>query len=69
MQNRTLGTTIGPLDIKIIGDRATVDFTLGASGGTGGWLPDRAQVYQVETGWRMESGDWMLISADWKEKL
>jgi len=69
MQNRELGTTIGPLDIKIIGERATVAFTLGASGGAGGLLPDRAQIYQVETGWRMDSGDWKLISADWKEKL
>jgi hypothetical protein len=69
MQNRQLGTTIGPLDIKIIGDRATVGFTLGASGGSGSWMPDRAQVYQVETGWRMDGGDWKLISADWKEKL
>jgi hypothetical protein len=69
LQNRKLGTTIGPLDIKIIGDRATVNFTLGASGGAGGWLPDRAQVYQVETGWRMEGSDWKLISANWKEKL
>ena len=69
MQNRDVGTTIGPLDIKIIGERATVTFTLGASGGSGGLLPDRAQVYQVETGWRMESGDWKLISANWKEKL
>jgi hypothetical protein len=69
MQNRELGTTIGPLDIKIIGDRATVAFTLGASGGSGGLLPDRAQVYQMETGWRMEGSDWKLISAEWKEKL
>ena len=69
MQNRQLGTTIGPLDVKILGDRATVRFTLGASGGSGGWMPDRAQVYQVETGWRMDGGDWKLISADWKEKL
>jgi hypothetical protein len=69
LQNRKLGTTIGPLDIKVIGDRATVNFTLGASGGEGGWLPDRAQVYQVETGWRMEGSDWKLISANWKEKL
>jgi len=69
MQNRQLGTTIGPLDLNIIGDRATVKFTLGASGGAGGWVPDHAQVYDVETGWRMEGGDWKLISANWKEKL
>lgn len=69
MQNQKLGTSIGPLDIKIIGDRATVKFTLGASGGAGGFLPDRAQIYNMETGWRMEGGDWKLISAEWKERL
>lgn len=69
LQNQKLNTSIGPLDIKIIGERATVNFTLGASGGGGGWLPERAQVYEVNTGWRLEGGEWMLISADWKEKL
>ena len=69
LQNRELGTTLGPLTVAITGDRARVSFTLGASGGAGGWLPDRAQVYDVETGWRLEGGDWKLISASWKPKL
>ncbi len=68
LQNRELGTTLGPLTIAITGDRARVSFTLGASGGAG-WLPDRAQVYDVETGWRMDGSDWKLISASWKPKL
>ena len=69
LQNRRLGVALGPLDVKVIGDRATVDFTLAASGGSGRLLPERAQVYDVTTGWRLEGGDWKLISASWKEKL
>lgn len=30
-----------------------------------GWLPDRGQVYDFETQWRKQSGDWMLHSANW----
>ena len=69
LQNRQLGTTLGPLQIELVGDRARVGFTLAASGGAGGWLPDRAQVYDVETGWRLEGNDWKLISANWSPKL
>ena len=69
LQNRQVGTTLGPLTIAVTGDRARVAFTLAASGGAGGWMPDRAQVYEVETGWRLEGGDWKLISASWKPKL
>jgi hypothetical protein len=69
LQNRQVGTTLGPLTVTITGDRARVEFTLAASGGAGGWMPDRAQVYDVETGWRLEGNDWKLISASWKPKL
>lgn len=68
-QNRQLGVTLGPLEVEMIGERATVNFTLAASGGSGGFLPDRAQVYDVTTGWRLEGEEWKLISASWKEKL
>ena len=32
-------------------------------------LPDRARVYQVETSWRMQDGDWKLMTAGWEPKL
>ena len=69
LQNQQVGTTLGPLTVTITGDRARVAFTLAASGGAGGWMPDRAQVYDVETGWRTGGRDWKLISATWKPKL
>ena len=69
MQNQNLDVTLGPLDVKVMGERATAQFTLAASGGSGRFLPDRAQVYDVTTGWRLEGDEWKLISASWKEKL
>lgn len=35
---------------------------------TGGpnWIPDSGQVYDFETGWRLEDGEWLLVSANWE---
>ena len=68
LQNRKIGVQLGPLDVKLFDSRATVSFTAAISGGAN-WLPERAQVYQVETGWRLEGHDWKLISAKWEPKL
>ena len=68
MRNQKIGVQLGPLDVKLFGDRATVSFTAAISGGAG-WMPEHAQVYQVDTGWRLDGGDWKLISAKWKEQL
>lgn len=64
LRNRDVGVTLGPLEVELMGERATVSFTAAARGGAG-LLPERADVYQVRTGWRLEDGDWKLISADW----
>jgi hypothetical protein len=69
LRNQQIGVTIGPIDIEMMGERATAKFTLGASGGSGSLLPDRAQVYDITTGWKMVDGEWKLISANWKEQL
>lgn len=66
LRNRQVGVTLGPLEVELVGqDRARVNFTAAARGGTG-WMPERAEVYQVKTGWRLEGDDWKLISADWE---
>jgi ketosteroid isomerase-like protein len=68
LRNRSIGASIGPLDVQMLGDRARVDFNLLLTGGMGA-LPDSANVYRVQTGWRMEDGEWKLISAEWKASL
>ena len=65
LQQNDIGVKTGPLDVKLMGDRATVDFTLVLAGGQG-FIPDDGRIYQVQTGWRLEGDDWKLISATWK---
>lgn len=68
LRNREVGVTLGPLDLELVGERANVGFTAAATGGEG-WMPDRGQVYRVSTGWRIEGGEWRLISARWEPAL
>lgn len=68
LRNREVGVTLGPLDVELVGERARVEFTAATAGGDG-LLPDSAQVYQVRTGWRLDDGEWRLISAEWEEAL
>jgi hypothetical protein len=65
LRSRTVGVTLGPLDVDVRGEHATVRFTAMTRGGEG-LLPDEAQVYEVDTAWRLEGGDWRLISARWE---
>ena len=69
MRHEKLGLTIGPLDVRVQDDHATVRFTAAATGGSGGLIPDSAEVYEVETGWRLEDGEWRMTSASWKPTL
>ena len=68
LRNARVSVTLGPIDVKLLGDRATADFSAAISGGAG-LLPENAQVYEVQTGWRMDGGKWALISARWQPKL
>lgn len=69
MRHDAVGLSFGPLDLQVRDRHATVRFTAAATGGSGRMLPDAAQVYEVETGWRLEGGDWRMTSAEWKPKL
>jgi hypothetical protein len=68
LRQKDIGVTLGPIDVKLFGDRATANFTAAIRGGPG-ILPDQAQVYVIETGWKMEGDDWKLLSATWKAQL
>jgi hypothetical protein len=68
LQHKDIGVQMGPLDVKLLGDRASVDFTVALTGGQG-LVPESGQIYQVRTGWRQEGDDWLLISAVWKPIL
>jgi len=68
MGNRNVGVSIGPIDVKLYGDRATANFVATITGGPG-MLPTQVQAYDIETGWRLQGADWKLINAKWKPKL
>jgi hypothetical protein len=68
LRHKDVGVQMGPLDVKVMEDRATVNFTVALSGGRG-LIPDQGQIYQVQTGWRLDGDDWNLISAAWKPTL
>jgi hypothetical protein len=69
LRDRAIGVSLGPLDLALVGpEGARVEFTAATRGGEG-WLPDRAQVYRVKTGWRLEDGEWKLLTATWEPAL
>lgn len=68
LRYRDVGVNLGPLDIELRDQHATVRFTAALTGGAG-VLPESGQLYDVETGWRLEEGEWRLVNADWKSRL
>lgn len=74
LRHPTVGATVGPLHIVLspsarAPDHATVEFSVALTGSAGTGLPDEGNLYDVRTGWRLESGDWRMTSADWKPAL
>ena len=69
LQNRQVGVTLGPLDIKLQPGGATVRCTAAMTGGNSALLPTSGQVYDVTTQWRQDGDDWELVSAEWEPKL
>lgn len=69
LRNRDIGATLGPLQVSLQDEHATVRFSVALTGGSGALLPDSAQVYEVSTGWRMRGDEWELVSADWKPRM
>ena len=69
LRYRGVGATIGPLDINLQDQHAQVRFNAVVTGGSGDLLPESGQAYDVETGWRMEDGEWRMVNARWRPKL
>ncbi|MGH8081014.1 MAG: nuclear transport factor 2 family protein, partial [Lysobacter sp.] len=65
LRYRDVWMRIASVELKVQGDRATVNFIAAISGGSGQPLPEVAQMYRVQTGWREEDGEWRITSAQW----
>lgn len=65
-QHRRLQAQFFPIYVNESGeDEATAHFKLLVTGGAG-LLPDSGQLYEVETRWFRDGGDWLLIGANWE---
>ena len=69
MRNASIGATMGPVTVEMQGERARVEFDVVLTGGAGGLLPERAQAYAIESGWREVDGEWVVFAAEWEPKL
>ena len=49
-------------------ETASAKFRALITGGPG-WIPDQGQLYDFETLWRYEGGEWQLTSANWDPVL
>lgn len=63
LRHRNIAITLGPMEIDMQPEHATVAFTAMLTGGSGGFLPDSGRLYDVRTGWRREGDEWQLTSA------
>lgn len=68
LRYRDLSVVLGPIDVTVEGERAQASFTAAVSGGSGHLLPDAGRIYNVRTGWRVEDGEWRLLSAEWSPR-
>lgn len=70
LRHRDVTAKVGPVSVELRGDSdAIARFSVLATGGSGGFLPESGQVYQAETGWRLVDGEWRLLSASWTPNL
>ena len=69
LRYRDLGVSLGPLEVEMAPAHATVRCKAVLRGGSGRALPDSARIYDVESGWRMEDGEWKLASVRWTPVL
>ncbi len=68
LRNEKIGVTLGPIDIDVQGDRATVHVSATLTGGSGGLLPERGAIYTFTSGWRRRGSDWLCYNAGWKKR-
>jgi hypothetical protein len=64
-RHQRLHVQLFPISVtETSGETASATFRALITGGPG-WIPDQGQLYDFETLWRYEGGEWKLTSADW----
>ncbi len=65
LRNDKVGVALGPIDVDLQGDRATVHVVVTLTGGAGGLPPERGAVYAITSGWKLDGRDWRCYNARW----
>lgn len=68
LRGEHVGVTMWPVSIERRGERMVATFTVTLTSG-GKLLPDQMGLYQVESAWRQEEGEWRCYTASWKHAL
>ena len=68
LRGEHVGVTMGPVSIEHRSERMVATFTVTLTSG-GRLLPDQLGIYQVESAWRKEDGEWHCYTASWKHSL
>ena len=69
LRNDQVGATLGPIDVELQDDRATVRVTATFTGGSGGLLPERGSVYSITSSWKRKGSEWVCFRAKWEQEL
>jgi len=65
LAGRSIGVSIGRVEVEVDGDRATARFDATVTDGSGRWLPEHRAVLKMTTAWRREQRDWRCYNAKW----
>lgn len=64
-RHKRLHAQLFPISVSETGEnQAVAKFRALVTGGPG-WLPDSGQVFDFETAWKHQEGEWLLTSANW----
>lgn len=64
-RHQRLHAQLFPISVTETGEEtASANFRALITGGPG-WIPDQGQLYDFETLWRYQGGEWKLTSANW----
>ncbi len=65
-QQRRIQAQLFPITVDVPGPNLAIARFKALVTGGGGLIPDDGQLFDVETEWVFEDGDWLLWRADWQ---
>jgi hypothetical protein len=63
---KRLQAQLFPIDVEDRGDGTAAAWFRALVTGGAGWIPESGQMFEFETHWRLEDGEWLLQSAHWE---